>query len=87
MTSLSLLTPDQVPEAVDLNDPNFDANIFYLHPDPLHFVKLLKSIGRDDIFSNLFVRLLEAYRGEKSRSNGDSLRCVFLYWINSLRKP
>lgn len=74
--SLSLLTPDRLPRDVNLDDPNFDANIFDLYPDPLHFVNLLKSIDREDISSDLFVRLLEAYREAKSHSNGDSLRYV-----------
>jgi hypothetical protein len=65
-----------VPETVNLEDPNFDANIFGLFPDPLHFVRLLKDMDRVDVASDLFVRLLEAYRGEKSRSGSDSLRYV-----------
>ncbi|KAF9451696.1 hypothetical protein P691DRAFT_723445 [Macrolepiota fuliginosa MF-IS2] len=78
LSSLSLLTPDQVPETVDLEDPDFDANIFDLYPDPFHFVKQLKDMDRGDISSDLFVRLLETYRGEKLRSGGDSLR-ILLY--------
>ncbi|KAF5364260.1 hypothetical protein D9756_000652 [Leucocoprinus leucothites] len=78
LASLSLLTPEQMPESVDLDDPDFDANIFDLYPDPLDFVRLLKDIDRSDISSDLFVRLLEAYRGEKSQSDGDSLR-ILLY--------
>lgn len=74
--SLSLLTPDRLPRDVNLDDPNFDANIFDLYPDPIHFVDLMKSIDREDVSSDLFVRLLEAYREAKSHSNGDSLRYV-----------
>jgi len=74
--SLSLLTPDRLPRDVNLDDPNFDANIFDLYPDPLHFVDLLKSIDREDVSSDLFVCLLEAYGEAKSHSNGDSLRYV-----------
>jgi len=84
LSPLSLITPDKLPKDVDLDDPNFDANIFDLYPDPLHFVNLLKSIDREDISSDLFVRLLEAYKEEKSHSNGDSLRCAKIdsapYW-------
>ncbi len=59
---------------MDLEDPDFDANIFDLYPDPLHFVRLLKDMDRGDISPGLFVRLLESYRSEKSRSGADSLR-------------
>ncbi|KXN90255.1 hypothetical protein AN958_04046 [Leucoagaricus sp. SymC.cos] len=76
LTSLSLLTPAQVPDTVDLEDLEFDANIFNLYPDPLHLVKLIKDMDRGDIASALFVRLLEAYRQEKAQSGGDTLRIL-----------
>ncbi|KAJ3561227.1 hypothetical protein NP233_g10321 [Leucocoprinus birnbaumii] len=77
-SALSILTPDKVPDEVELDDPDFDANIFDLYPDPLHFVQLLKDMDRGDISSDLFVRSLEAFRGEKTRPDGDSLR-ILLY--------
>lgn len=49
------------------------ANILNLFPDPAHFVRFLKTIDRSDITSDLFVRLLEAYREAKA-SDEDPLR-------------
>lgn len=76
--------PQQVPESLDLADPDFDANIFDLYPDPLHFVQLLKDMNRGDVSSDLFIRLLEAYREERSRSDSDSLRYVDINYLSRM---
>ncbi|KAJ7179134.1 hypothetical protein C8R46DRAFT_1187560 [Mycena filopes] len=67
--SLSLLTPAD-------DDIDLDTNILNLYPDPVHFVRFLKSIQRTDISSDLFVRLLESYRDSKLESDGDPTRTL-----------
>ncbi|KAJ7498954.1 hypothetical protein FB451DRAFT_1334528 [Mycena latifolia] len=69
-TLLALLTPAN--DEIDL-----DANILDLYPDPVHFVRFLKSMQRTDIVSDLFVRLLESYRDSKSETDGDPTRPSF----------
>ncbi|KAJ7047394.1 hypothetical protein C8F04DRAFT_935919 [Mycena alexandri] len=68
--SLALLTP------ADDEDIDLDTNILDLYPDPVHFVRFLKSIQRTDISSDLFVRLLESYRDSKSETDGDPTRTL-----------
>ncbi|KAF7352810.1 RTP1-C1 domain-containing protein [Mycena venus] len=69
-TSLSLLTP------ADDDEVDLDSNILDLYPDPVHFVRFLKSIQRTDISSDLFVRLLESYRDSKIETNSDPTRTL-----------
>ncbi|KAJ7781261.1 hypothetical protein B0H16DRAFT_1497669 [Mycena metata] len=66
----ALLTP------ADDEDIDLDTNILDLYPDPVHFVRFLKSIQRTDISSDLFVRLLESYRDSKSETDDDPTRSV-----------
>ncbi|KAJ7700055.1 hypothetical protein B0H17DRAFT_276446 [Mycena rosella] len=68
-TPLALLTPAD-------DDIDLDSNILDLYPDPAHFVRFLKSMQRKDISSDLFVRLLEAYRESKSDTDGDPTRTL-----------
>lgn len=58
---------------------DLDANILNLRPDPTHFVGFTKSLDRPDITSELFVRLLEAYRESKTTKESDPLRYVLRY--------
>ncbi|KAI6105625.1 hypothetical protein F5141DRAFT_1235511 [Pisolithus sp. B1] len=60
-------------EEYDEYDDAFD-----LYPNPTHFVRYTKSLDRQDINCELFVRLLEAYRSVKSDKESDPLR-VLLY--------
>ncbi|KAL4265069.1 Tango6 family protein [Pleurotus pulmonarius] len=69
---LSLLTPE---DQADVEEMDETANILNLFPDPAHFVRFLKTIDRSDITSDLFVRLLEAYREAKA-SDDDPLRTL-----------
>ncbi|KAG9219333.1 hypothetical protein CCMSSC00406_0001743 [Pleurotus cornucopiae] len=71
-TGLSLLTPE---DQADVEEMDETANILNLFPDPAHFVRFLKTIDRSDITSDLFVRLLEAYREAKA-SDEDPLRTL-----------
>jgi hypothetical protein len=70
---LSLLTPEDLRQA---DKEDFDLNLLNLRPDPSHLVQFLKSIDRPDISSELFVRVLEAYRSLKSKEESDPLRSV-----------
>jgi hypothetical protein len=52
------------------------ANPLGLRPDPAQFVRFLRTVGRDDVSSDLFVRLLESYRELKSDADADPMRYV-----------
>jgi hypothetical protein len=71
---LELFTPEDLKHAEDNEQLNVDANIFDLRPDPNHFVKFLKSLDRGDISSELFVRILEAYRESKTERDSDPMQ-------------
>lgn len=74
-SSLSLLTPEDLQRAGATGELDVDANLFDLYPDPVHFVHFSKEIDRADISSELFVRLLEAYRNQKTQG-GSPMRSV-----------
>ncbi|KAI5893359.1 ARM repeat-containing protein [Schizophyllum commune H4-8] len=75
LPSLSMLTPV---DREKLDELDINANILDLYPDPAHFVQFLQSIDRNDIAAELFVRLLEAYRQSKTRSEQDPTRSLLL---------
>ncbi|KAL1660635.1 hypothetical protein GGF50DRAFT_62802 [Schizophyllum commune] len=75
LPSLSMLTPE---DREELEELDINANILDLYPDPAHFVQFLQSIDRNDIAAELFVRLLEAYRESKTRSEQDPTRTLLL---------
>lgn len=74
--SLTIFTPEDLRRAEETGEMNADANIFDLRPDPTVFVRYLKMLDRVDVSSELFVRLLEAYREAKSDTNSDPMRYV-----------
>ncbi|EAU84761.2 hypothetical protein CC1G_00280 [Coprinopsis cinerea okayama7 len=60
---LDFLLPE---DAVDgENEPDIDTNLFDFYPDPVHFVSFLKGLDRGDVVSELFIKLLEAYREQR----------------------
>ncbi|KAH9938290.1 uncharacterized protein B0H18DRAFT_1081018 [Fomitopsis serialis] len=63
-------------EMYESGELDTDANLFDLRPDPAQFVRYLKSIERSDVSSELFVRLLEAYREMKAQSASDPLQTL-----------
>jgi len=65
-----MFTPASLQEAEVAGELDIDSNVMNLRPDPLGFVRFLKSIDRPDISSEIFVRLLEGYR--KLKIDGDS---------------
>ena len=69
-----MFTPEDLKRAEEAGELDADANLFDLRPDPARFVRYLKSIERSDISSELFVRLLEAYREVKAQTDSDPLR-------------
>jgi hypothetical protein len=46
-------------------EPDLTANLFDFYPDPIHFVSFLKTLDRGDVVSELFIKLLEAYRAQR----------------------
>ncbi|KAI0939316.1 hypothetical protein AcV5_000773 [Taiwanofungus camphoratus] len=74
--SLSLFTPEDLRRAEQSGEFDVDSNLLDLRPDPVRFVRYLKTIERADISSELFVRLLEAYRENKADPDGDPLRTL-----------
>ncbi|EMD40865.1 hypothetical protein CERSUDRAFT_91616 [Gelatoporia subvermispora B] len=75
-TSLALFTPETLQQAEDAGELDVDANILDLKPDPVHFVRFLGSLKRSDITSEIFVKLLEAYRESRSDPDADPLRTL-----------
>ncbi|VDC05160.1 unnamed protein product [Peniophora sp. CBMAI 1063] len=72
----ALFTPEDLKRAEESGEFDADANFLDLRPDPAHFVRFLKSLERTDVASELFVRLLEAYRESKANSDGDPTRTL-----------
>ncbi|KAJ8522977.1 hypothetical protein ONZ45_g477 [Pleurotus djamor] len=68
----SFLTPE---DRVAVEEMDETANILNLFPDPTHFVRFIKLLDRSDIASELFVKLLEAYR-ESKVTDGDPLKTL-----------
>ncbi|KZT72491.1 hypothetical protein DAEQUDRAFT_722639 [Daedalea quercina L-15889] len=75
-SALSLFTPGDLKRAEESGELDADANLFDLRPDPAQFVRYLKSIDRPDVSSELFVKLLEAYRETKAQTEADPLRTL-----------
>lgn len=69
-----MYTPEALKRAEESGDFDIDANILDLRPDPAQFVRYLKSIERVDMSSELFVKLLAAYRESKTDADADPLR-------------
>lgn len=60
------LTPSSLSQAEQAGAFDPDANILDLRPDASIFVNYLNFLDRTDIASEIFVRLLEAYRENKN---------------------
>lgn len=73
-SSLALFTPEDLERAEAAGEFDLDANLLKLKPNPVHFVRYLKTIDRPDIASELFVMLLEEYRKLKAHPESDPLR-------------
>lgn len=74
MPSLSMFTPENLKRAEATGEMDVDANILDLRPDPAVFARYMKSADRVDISSELFARLLEAYRESKEDTEADPMR-------------
>ncbi|PCH41522.1 hypothetical protein WOLCODRAFT_163168 [Wolfiporia cocos MD-104 SS10] len=75
-SSLSLFTPEDLRRAEEAGELDADANLLDLRPDPARFVSFLESIERADVSSELFARLLDAYREAKAEADSDPLRTL-----------
>ncbi|KAK7470681.1 hypothetical protein VKT23_002103 [Stygiomarasmius scandens] len=73
---LSLFTPEDLKRADESGELEPNSNILNLYPDPRHFVSLLKSINRTEVFSDLFVRLLEAYRASRKQTENNPVKTL-----------
>lgn len=72
--SLSLFTPESLQQAEEAGELDVDSNILGLKPDPVRFVRFVKGLGRADVSSELFVRLLEGYRELRTQRDAEPLR-------------
>ncbi len=72
--SLSLFTPEDLKRAEESGEFDVDANILDLRPDPAHFAAFLRSLDRPDMASEIFVRVLAAYRESEVASDADPLK-------------
>ena len=72
--SLSLFTPESLQQAEEAGELDVDSNILGLKPEPVRFVRLVQDIGRADVSSELFVKLLEGYRELRDRPDANPLR-------------
>ena len=66
-----MFTPEDLRRAEESGELDIDANILSLRPDPSQLIAFLKSLDRADISSEIFVRLLEAYRETKTVKDSD----------------
>lgn len=73
-----MFTPEDLRRAEESGDLNMNTNILDLRPDPVHFVKYLKSLERTDISADIYMRLLDAYRESKADTDANPLRSVHI---------
>ncbi|ESK92903.1 hypothetical protein Moror_9059 [Moniliophthora roreri MCA 2997] len=73
--NLSLFTPESLRQAEESGQLEAGANFLDLYPDPSHYASFIQLINRQDILSDIFVMLLEAYR-ESKLSNGDPIQVL-----------
>uniref|UniRef100_A0A0W0FZR1 Uncharacterized protein n=1 Tax=Moniliophthora roreri TaxID=221103 RepID=A0A0W0FZR1_MONRR len=94
--NLSLFTPESLRQAEESGQLEAGANFLDLYPDPSHYASFIQLINRQDILSDIFVMLLEAYR-ESKLSNGDPIQlsvttdCIpaqtFTIWFQGPKVP
>ncbi|KAI0036174.1 hypothetical protein K488DRAFT_41568 [Vararia minispora EC-137] len=74
--AFALFTPEGLKRAEQDGDLDAAASFLSLRPDPVHFVRFMKSLSRVDIASELFIRLLEAYHANKLTEESDPVRTL-----------
>ncbi|KAK1224380.1 hypothetical protein PQX77_012676 [Marasmius sp. AFHP31] len=72
---LSLFTPGSLKEAEEAGELDPNANWLDMYPDPSHYVRFIQSINREDIVSDLFVVILEAFRDNR-KEDGDPVQTL-----------
>ncbi|KZT36688.1 hypothetical protein SISSUDRAFT_1049524 [Sistotremastrum suecicum HHB10207 ss-3] len=75
-TQASLLDGISAAHDPNLADPDINSNPLDLRPDPFQLVQALKQIGRAEISSQLFIRLLEHYQEAEQSEEGDPLKAL-----------
>ncbi|KAF9462618.1 hypothetical protein BDZ94DRAFT_1366131 [Collybia nuda] len=80
-SGLTLITPGDFRQVKEVNELSLDANILDLYPDPVHFARFLKDIDRTEISSEIFVKLLEAYRSYKVVEEENPMRTLLYLQI------
>ncbi|KAI0772085.1 hypothetical protein BD413DRAFT_52804 [Trametes elegans] len=75
---LSFFTPQSLKEAEEAGEFDVDSNVLGLKPDPARLISFIKTLNRDDVSSDLFVQLLEAYRTSRTQPASDPLK-ILLY--------
>jgi len=81
---LSLYTPEDLTKAEDAGELDLASNMLDLYPDPAHFASIIKGIGQQDITSQFFVRLLEAYRDVRNDEDPQKYylkRCILSFFL------
>ena len=73
---LALFTPEDLRRAEEAGELDIDANIFNLRPDPGQFVSFLQSLERVELVSDVFAKLLDAYRETKAARDSDPMKYV-----------
>ncbi|KAI0677089.1 hypothetical protein C8Q78DRAFT_959916 [Trametes maxima] len=86
-TPLSFFTPRSLQEAEESGEFDIDSNILGLKPDPVRLVQFIKGLHRTDISSDLFVRLLEAYRSSRAQSDAAPMKTLlYLQLVLQMQK-
>ncbi|KAH9853650.1 hypothetical protein C2E23DRAFT_113637 [Lenzites betulinus] len=84
---LSLFTPQSLQEAEEAGEFDIDSNLLGLKPDPVRLVQFIKTLGRADVSSDLFVQLLEAYRNFRVHADMDPLKTLlYLQLVLQMQK-
>ncbi|KIJ57123.1 hypothetical protein M422DRAFT_238692 [Sphaerobolus stellatus SS14] len=73
--SISLVTVASL-EGKSKDDIDINSNPFNLRPDPSQFVVFLKGLHRQDVSSEIFVRLLDGYEELKSSAGEEPMRTL-----------
>ena len=73
-----MFTPESLKQAEDAGELDIDSNVLGLKPDPVQLVRFVQGMGRGDVSSEMFVKLLEGYRELRSQPNSDPLRYALL---------
>ncbi|KAL5527881.1 hypothetical protein ACEPAG_6682 [Sanghuangporus baumii] len=80
LPSLTLVQLADLQEGKLDDEESEEANLLNLHPNPLYFARFVKSIKRQDVASELYLRILDAH--VKLDDNDDPLRKLLLFKLS-----